>query len=203
MKLNHQKSNHLNLDRINPDIRYLKEMKSVIYDKQWLKGAPNNLKLYYMYRGIKKRNGLRYDITIIPPQMLGEEFVKTKGHFHSDAYQELYVVLEGEAIFLLQKNKEEEIVSDVYAIKAKKDDIIIVPPKYGHITINPSNYELKIGNWVSENCQNKYDLFEKMNGACFFYTKNGWIKNKNYKQVPNLRFEKPLNETPKSLDFLK
>ena len=47
----------------------------------------------------------------------------------------------------------------------KKGNIIIVPPKYGHITINSSNYELKIGNWISENCQNKYDLFEKMNGA--------------------------------------
>jgi len=41
-----------------------------------------------------------------------------------------------------------------------------------------------------------------MQGACYFYTKSGWIKNKNYKFVPKIRFEKPLKEKPKNLDFL-
>jgi len=201
---------------IKPDIRYLNDMKEVIYDRQWLKTAPENLELYYMYRGVnpaqilpkekimagKGKNGLRYDITIIPPKMLGQEFVKTKGHYHSDKYQEVYIVLNGEAIFLFQKN-EGNIVKDVLAIKAKKDDVVIVPLNYGHITINPSNQELKIANWISENCQNVYNVFKKMKGACYFYTKNGWIKNKNYSKIPKLRFEKPLKSMPKNLDFLK
>jgi len=199
-----------------PDIRYLKDMKEVIYDKQWLKTAPESLELYYMYRGInpaqilpkakimagKEKRGLRCDITVIPSRMLGQEFVKTKGHYHSDKYQEVYMVLNGEAIFLFQKNKG-KIVEDVLAIKAQKGDVIIVPPNYGHITINPSKQELKIANWISENCQNVYSIFKKMKGACYFYTKNGWIKNKNYSKIPKLRFEKPLKSMPKNLDFLK
>jgi len=72
-----------------PNIRYLYDIKEVLYDKDWLKKAPN-LELYYMYRGIKEKSGLRYDITIIPGQMLGKEFTKTKGHQHIGKFGEVY-----------------------------------------------------------------------------------------------------------------
>ena len=39
----------------NPNIRFLYDIKKVVYDKKWLKTAPN-LELYYMYRGLKKKN---------------------------------------------------------------------------------------------------------------------------------------------------
>lgn len=189
-----------------PQIRLLKEIKGVIYDKKWAKTAPN-LELYYMYRGVKKKGDLRYDITIIPGRMLGKEFVRTKGNRNSKGYQELYTVLTGEAIFLMQK-VQGKIVEDVSAIKAKEGGWVIVPPNYSVITINPSKKVLKTGNWVSKKTKNIYDDIEKMEGACYFYTKSGWVKNKNYdlrskKKVPKLRFEKPLKSRPKSLDFLK
>jgi len=191
----------INLKNLKPDIRRLKEMKKVIYDKKWLKTAPN-LELYYMYRGIKKSGDLRYDITIIPSLMMGKEFVKTAGHFHSEKFQELYIVLQGEAIFLMQKGKWENL-KDIYAVKAKKGNAVIVPPKYGHVTINPSNKELKLANWISDRVKYDYSQFKKLGGAGYFYTKNGWVKNKNYKKLPKLRFEKPLKEIPKNLDFLR
>ena len=176
-------------------------MRMVLYDKKWAKKTPN-FELYYVYRGIKKRGDLRYDITIIPARMLGKEFVKTKGHEHSKNYGEVYVVLEGQAIYLMQKCKRKE-VEDVYATRAKKGEAVIIPPGYGHLTINSSKKNLIEANWCSEKCQNKYELFEKMQGACYFYTKSGWIKNRNYKSVPEIRFEKPLKEIPKDLEFLK
>lgn len=77
-------------------------MKEVLYDQKWAASA-GNLKLYYMYRGVKKKDGLRYDITIIPPRMLGKEFVKTKGNRNSDDFLEFYTVLAGKALFLMQK----------------------------------------------------------------------------------------------------
>ena len=186
---------------IKPDIRHLSDMKEVIYDKEWLKTAPD-LELYYMYRGIDKKDDLRYDITVIPSRMLGEEFVKTKGHEHSDNYGEVYIVLEGEAIYLMQK-REDEKIEDVYVVKAEKGDVVIIPPHYSHITINPSKKDLKEANWVSEKCENKYGFFEKKEGACYYYTQKGWVKNKNYKEVPELRFEEPLKSIPEDLSFLK
>lgn len=183
----------------NPNIRFLYDIKKVVYDKKWLKTAPN-LELYYMYRGLKKKNELRYDITVIPAQMLGKEFIKTKGHEHINNYPELYEVLEGKAIFLMQKRKENSI-QDVYAITAKKGKVIIVPSGYGHITINSIKKALKIGNWIYEKCKNDYSPIEKRKGFCYFYTKTGWIKNKSYKKIPKLHFEKPLNPVRKARIF--
>jgi len=184
-----------------PDIRYLDNMRNVLYDENWAKTAPN-LELYYMYRGLKEKNGLRYDITVMPQKMLGKEFLKTKGHEHSEPFPELYIVVEGEAVFLMQKCRG-EIIQDVFCIKAKKREGLIIPRNYGHVTINPSKKTLKMANWINKKCKGLYDLFEKKKGACYYYTKSGWVKNKNYKSIPKLRFEKPLKSIPKNLNFLK
>lgn len=183
-----------------PDVRHLNDIKMVIYDQMWIKNAPN-FELYYMYRGVKKRRGLRYDVTIIPPRMLGKEFVKTKGNHNSNSFPELYFVLEGEALILMQKTTR-KTVKDVVAINLKKGEAIIEPADYDVVTINPTKKELKIANWVSEKNINSYENTERMKGMCYFYTKEGWIKNKNYKKIPRLRLGKPLKIFPKKLDFL-
>jgi glucose-6-phosphate isomerase len=190
----------VNIKNKKPDIRYLYNMKEVVYDKDWLKKA-TNLELYYMYRGLKKKDRLRYDITVIPPRMLGKEFVKTKGHYHKREHGELYMVLKGKAIYLIQKEKQGKIV-DVYYVKAKKGDFIPIPPWYGHITINPANKELKMANWVSEKCESDYKEIEMKKGGCYYYTRKGWVKNKNYKKVPKLHFKRPKKSMPKDLTFL-
>jgi len=184
-----------------PEIRFLFDLKKVIYDQEWLKKACN-FEVYYTYRGVKTRGELRYDITKIKAKMLGREFFKTKGHEHSKSFQEVYRVLKGRAIFLLQKYKNRK-VEDVYAVKARAGEVVVVPPYYGHITINPSKKDLKIANWISKKCQSSYNLFEKFRGACYYYTQKGWVKNKNYKKIPKLRFKKALKRMPKDLDFLR
>lgn len=186
--------------KIKPEIRYLKDLEKVIFDKEWFKKT-KNFPVYYMYRGIKRKDKLRYDITEIPAKMFGKEFPKTKGHEHCQNFQEIYTVLKGEALYLAQKCQGKKVL-DVFAVFAKKGESVLIPKGYGHITINPSNNTLREANWVSENCKNIYNLFEKMNGACYFYTIDGWIKNKNYKNIPKLRFEKPLKKLPKDLSFL-
>ncbi|MDI6883313.1 MAG: glucose-6-phosphate isomerase family protein [Patescibacteria group bacterium] len=190
-----------NLKNKKPIVRYLKEMKEVLYDKGLAEKFPR-LELYYVFRKVAKIDDLRYDITLIPPRILGKEFVRTKGNRNWKNFPELYRVLSGKAIFLLQKAKE-KIVEDVLAIKAKKGDWVMVPPKYAVVMINPSKKTLKTGNWVSQKNKNIYKELEKIGGMSYFYTKAGWLKNKNYKKIPNLRFEKPLKKMPKDLDFLK
>ncbi|MCX9088357.1 MAG: glucose-6-phosphate isomerase, partial [Candidatus Methanoperedens sp.] len=147
---------------VKPGIRMLFDMKDVIYDRKWLSNA-NNSELYYMYRELSlskkdaaamKEHGLRYDITVIPPQMLGCEFVKTAGHYHplvpgtQITYPEIYEVLGGEATYILQK-PDNEGINDVILVKADAGDKVIIPPGYGHLTINTSNKVLKMANWVA------------------------------------------------------
>ena len=159
--------------------------------------SAKNFPVYYMYRGVKKKGNLRYDITVILPKMLGQEFAKTKGNCNSKNYQELYTVLKGKAIFLMQKFQG-KTVKDIIAVKAKKEKAIIVPPKYYVISINPSKNILKLGNWVSEKNKNIYEAVEKRQGAAYYLTKSGWIKNKNYKKIPKLQFKKPLKSCLKT-----
>src|SRR5688572_12478351 len=85
---------------------------------------------YYVYRGLSlpeheellKRKQMTYDVTIVPSAMLGQELNKTVGHYHANipetpvAHPELYEVLSGKGIFLLQKMDEEfKKVLDVIA----------------------------------------------------------------------------------------
>lgn len=199
-----------NLSQLTPDIRRLNDMRKVIYDKEWLKSASNS-DLYYMYRELEEADGLRYDVTVIPAKMLGAEFVKTKGHYHIGNWQEVYTVLEGTAIYLMQKSeKSEDKIKDVYFVKAEKGESILIPSGYGHVTINPSEtQELKMANWISEECKSDYSDFEKFQGACYYYVlhsgpgQTGWIKNENYKSVPPLREEEPSKSVPENLDFLR
>ena len=107
----------------NPDIRFLYDIKGVVYDKKWFRGA-KNFPIYYMYRGLKRNGELRYDITVIPPKMLGKEFVKTKGNRNSKGYQELYTVLKGKALFFMQKTKG-KIIEDAFVMEAKSRNPIL------------------------------------------------------------------------------
>ncbi len=184
------------------EIRYLKDLEKVVYDKEWFRSSPN-LELYYMFRGEDQKGELRYDVTVLNEGPLGKEYLKTKGHKHKQNIGELYTVLEGKAFFLMQKENG-EVVEDVYAVLTKKNESVIIPSSYSHITYNASlNEKLKMANWVSQECDNEYSFLEEMEGACYYYTLKGWVKNKNYKKISKLRFERPLKKMPENLDFLK
>jgi len=185
------------------EIRKLNDMREVLADKEFAKTSPD-INLYFMYRGLKQNGELRYDETIVKAQMLGNEFNKTKGHYHIGAYAEIYMVLEGQAIYLLQKRNAKGNIEDIYAVKVNAGECAIMPPYYGHVTINPSKtQDLKMANWISDKCTSDYAPYVEKQGACYYYLKNGWVKNENYKSVPELRFEQPLKELPKDLEFLK
>ena len=200
--------------RRDPDVRWLYDMRDVLYDQKWAASA-ENVELYYMYRDLYLSNadrdrlidlGIRYDITIIPPRMLGCEYVKTVGHFHPDvpgesvSYPELYEVLEGEAHYLLQKRD----LSDVAIFVASPGDKVLIPPNYGHITINASNKRLKMANFVARDFSSLYGSIGKMAGGAYYYTKDGFIKNERYSNAPPLRITKaPGNDLLKRLGLSK
>ena len=187
---------------IKRETRFLNEIQSVLYDQKWFKSVkhPECFGVYDVYRRLKRKKDLRYDITVIPGKMLGQEFPKTKGHGHSNV-QELIWVLKGKAFYFAQKGKGNSI-EDCYVIEAKKGDILTIPIGYDHLTINPSKNKLIMANWISEKAKYDYSLFDRFRGACYYYTNKGWIKNKNYKKVPKLKFKKPTRSMPKNLDFL-
>jgi len=229
----------MNLENIKPSIRYLAEMDSVIYDREWLESA-GDLGLYSMYRDLAEneddrekivKENLRYDITVMPNTMLGKEYNKTLGHGHplvpetKLTYPEIYEVLSGKVVFLIQKFNGNEI-DDVCAIEAGANDKVIIPPNYEHLMINIGGKELKTANWVYRGfTTNIYEGVKEKHGFCYYAIKDDlgktdWIRNENYAAVtpikfldPNIGLEKfgiskeeklyDLIKTPEKLGFLK
>jgi len=200
--------------KYKPAVRMLADIKEILYDPTWASKAAD-VPLYYMYRDLAlsaenrkliTENRLRYDITVIPPRMLGSEFVKTAGHYHpvvpgqNVTYPELYQVLEGEAHYLLQKGDGNKI-TDVVLVKAGRGDSVLIPPGYGHVTINPASVELKMADWVCRDFESDYSVYRRMKGAAYFEVEgNKLVANKNYGSVPEVRRFGPTNFEEFSLE---
>ena len=90
----------------------------------------------------------QYDITIIMPGTIGKERKKTSGHYHGyndtrrNTHPEVYEVIKGTAAYILQKSPDfavepkDLLVDDLIVAVVKEGQSIIVPPNYGHCSIN-------------------------------------------------------------------
>jgi glucose-6-phosphate isomerase len=87
------------LNSSQPGVRSLEEMKEVLLDKN----ITEPKELYDMHRDVYclgdkpllEKNKLRYDVTLIKPDPLGRELMKTAGHYHPQDFGELYEVVYG------------------------------------------------------------------------------------------------------------
>jgi glucose-6-phosphate isomerase len=195
---------------------------------------------YFVYRGIHmpehhdimRDYKLTYDVTVVPPMMLGDEFNKTLGHYHAPkpgtnniAHPEVYEVLHGEALFMLQKldANSGELLS-VLAIRAGTGEKVIYPPNYGHIMVNIGNDVLITANWLSMDYKPMYDPIKEKKGMAYYVVADEieqfkFVANENYKDSPPVRMidtrfmsklaisaNQPMYTTgannPQSLDFL-
>ena len=191
------------------DVRKLHDMEDVLFDKEWFEKTEEiNKDIYYMFRNLAKNDDdlevieghhLRYDITVIPPGMLGLEYTKTVGHYHPQvprtdiSYPEIYQVLEGSATYLMQKIGNEDVLQDIVVITAEKGDLVLIPPGYGHVTINASENTLKMANWVCRDFSSIYEPIKRLSGASYFLLKDGFVKNPHYRNVLPIRFLRPLD----------
>lgn len=79
-------------------------------------------------------------------------------------------------------------MSDVVLVTAQEGQIVLVPPNYGHITINPTDKILKMANWVSTRVESFYQPFEAKGGGAYFeLAPSQFIPNPRYTSVPPLR----------------
>lgn len=199
-----------NGEKLIPDVRRFSELKVVLKHPEKVKedGAA-----YFMYRDLPPLRGkwARFDITLIPNWKVGDELAKTKGHYHlspspdKPSYPEIYQVLIGRALYLLQRhgNSFSDII-DFIEVEAQQGDVVIIPPGYGHVTVNPGDGILIISNIIYREVKSDYSPYEKLRGAAYYYTTSGFERNDLYSRVPEIRHEKPLWRT-KSIaeDFLR
>lgn len=166
---------------------------------------------YYMIRGgSNKRN-----VTVWETGKVGEEYIKTYGHYHVGKLDETYTILAGEGYVLMQERKtgadgkpiDDEIVS-FKAVKVKTGDSVFIPSGMGHLAVNTGSTWLVTSDDSPVNMEEKdpvslpghadYEPFRKLRGAAYYVVeKDGkpeFVKNPNYKTVPTV-------ETPSTKRF--
>ena len=174
--------------RFRGNVRRIEDLRPVLMEPVSEEGDA-----YYMFRDVKPVHEiLRYDITVIPARTLGREFIKTMGHYHDGLYPEIYGVLRGKALFILQRRAgRDDVLDDVVLIRAEEGEIIRIPPCYGHVTVNPSSSTLVLENIVCRKCTSNYEPYIRMRGAALYATTDGIIRNSRYSYIPEFREEKP------------
>ncbi len=205
----------------SPAFRRLRDMAEVVLDKV---GGDGETVLYSMYRdvcraedlkGLESRN-LRFDITVIPSGRIGKEYTKTAGHYHPVkpgkdlTYPEVYEVLHGTAHYLLQKtnNRDYGTILDAMVVEAKAGEKVVIPPDYGHITINASDKPLVMSNWVEREFKSVYRPIVEHGGGAYFglCQENGqldWKPNPAYKNLPPVKMARPKARPEFGLEFGK
>jgi len=225
------------LEPVIPNIRKLWDMKAVLMDPT---AKSTREEMYYMYRNVVLKenapilagHNLRYDITVIPPAMIGHEYTKTVGHYHpfkgnsKIAYPEIYEVLHGKLLFLLQKmDSNFQVLSRVLACEGRPGDKIILPPNYGHVMINIGQEVLVTANWSADKFESLYQPVAARKGMAYYVIKaptaTGYhfIPNPHYENHPEVQWvsesyrdnfdivqPKPMytlgSANPRMLDFL-
>ena len=169
--------------------------------------------IYWMFRntgmpedaGLYEAHHLRYDISAFLPCMLGREYMKTSGHYHPMipgtrySYPEVYEVLHGEALYIMQSlddyvaTPDDVVVSDVILCRVKAGQKIVMPPGYGHVTVNTLDEPLLMSNWVSSRFSSFYGTTEAARGFAWYVVDNAgqpaYLENPNYRRgVPAIRW---------------
>lgn len=163
-------------------VRNLSQMNDVLMKKQTVL---HDFPLYFMFRSIVGKEGIRYDITIIPPKNIAGEYAKTYGHYHPIAennlgYPEIYQVLDGRALFVLQKKRSDGSV-DVVLTYGEKGQIVLIPPNWGHVSVNATKDDvLVMGNLVADGFESVYGDYKNDRGAAYYITDHGLEQNENY-----------------------
>jgi glucose-6-phosphate isomerase, archaeal len=161
---------------------------------------------YFMIRGGSERK----NITVWQSGTVGDEYIKTYGHYHVMDFKETYTVMTGEGIILLQERKKgegdapiDDEVEYVKAIFVKSGSVVPIPPRAGHLAVNtgsswlvtsddsPVNFEKeKDAAWPKHA---DYGSVKKMHGFAYYVIKKDgkptFVKNPNYKNIPEIIIE--------------
>ncbi len=160
-------------------------------------GGPDPV--YRVWRGICLKNekeriknsDLRLDITLMPAGKIGDEFVKTAGHYHL-SYPEMYFILSGRAYILTQSyDKNPKTLTAVNLTEASAGERVFISRGFGHNTINVFNEPLLFATLMDKNAVDDYKSYQNTHGASYYFLDNGnlvdIVKNPNYDSIPELK----------------
>ena len=174
-------------------VRTHKEMLDVLMDPD----APGPEVHYYMIRGGSEKK----NITVWESGRVGDEYIKTFGHYHVSDFIETYEILAGEGIIMLQSPVVENKVEWVKAIFVKVGNSVQIPKRAGHLMVNTgASWLVTIDDSPVEGMDQAwpkhadYEPVRRMHGFAYYIVEKGgrpeFVKNPNYKNHPDVIIEK-------------
>jgi oxalate decarboxylase/phosphoglucose isomerase-like protein (cupin superfamily) len=178
------------------------KMKEVLMDPN----TPGPDTHYYMIRGGKEKT----NITVMECGLVGNEYIKTYGHYHVGNISETYTILQGTGIIILQKRKIDTEGSPIdneidtfKAISVKAGDKIFIESEIGHSLINTGNIWLVTSddspvldsdkNPISMPGHADYEPIKKMGGFAYYLIEKDnvptLVKNPKYINIPEASIE--------------
>lgn len=159
-----------------------KDLKDVLMDFK----APGVKEPYFIIQGEGGQN-----ITVITPGTNGVEFNKTFGHFHELQEVEIYNVVYGQGVLLMQRNDEGGEAKEVRIVGLRPGSVVEVPAGYGHIIVNVGkNYLVVIDNAPSGYKGNNIETIRSKHGLAYFVVDKkgevGFEPNPNYHLHPQI-----------------
>lgn len=184
------------------------DMRELLYDRTGTGKEP----LYEFFVGVAGKNdaaaidatGLRYDVIVVFPGNVSGEFKKTSGHEHYGPYPEIYEVLHGTALFLVQKENAGRI-EYFAAVEAGAGEKILVPPGYAHATVNIGSTPLVFSDLVADHCKNRYEGIQENHGMGYYVLDDdgtpAFERNANYREAPPVKRVQPQSRPELGLAF--
>ena len=200
------------------------QMKGLLYDEEALNETEHCYDFYRdivfeQHRELFKKYDFRYDITVIMPGEVNGECKKTSGHYHGsipgEAYAcpEVYEVLAGEAMYVMQKVKSiddpdsELEIEDIKVVHVKAGEAVIIPPFWGHCSVNVGEGALVFSNIAVVACPLYYEPIKAKHGlSVYTLRENGKIKlvkNPNYQSAPEFKVVRPKQNPELGITFGK
>lgn len=153
-----------------------------------------------------------YDMTVIMDGLINGECKKTSGHYHNYnpehtySYAEVYEVIKGPLLFVLQRadnfdgSLDNLNVKDLILAAVKEGETIVIPPNYGHCSCNISGGPGIFGSFAYIPCTVAYEPVKYYHGmGCYVNKMDGKtnaVPNGRYKNLPTAKFAR-VRENPK------
>lgn len=183
----------------------------------WPDALPVEQEAYRLYfpesipdlvQGLLDRYGLTYGPVLLPSLTVGQEFIKTHGHYHPlipgapHSFPEIYTQLYGRLYLLLQKrlSPDTDDLADCAIVEMQPGFTITLPPGYSHVLINASDEPALMAGLYGVRFKPDYTPIKRRRGQAYYLLSDETglriEPNPNYPSAPPLRWLDDLSGTP-------
>lgn len=168
----------------NPDeiwVRRLRDVKDYYHDRKAYETMDPDAVVYRCYTSAKNPE-LMYLVTEISPGKVGDEYFKTKGHFHARPEAPgIYTCFSGLGVAVLQHKDENR---PVMIAPFERGTILFIPPYYGHRVVNIGDDKVIYLCIAAADSGWSYDLFAEKDFRYLIVEKDNkatFVENPKYK----------------------